>query len=249
MEFSWTTFFLEVINFLILVWILQRFLYKPVTDAIARRKAAIESRLEQANQAQQAAQALQLQYENRLTDWGQEKSSARIQLMDEIAAERARLMSELQVALDQEREKKRMLEQEEMLEWKSKIAAASYAAASRFAAQLLSRIANASLEERICELMIEDLTRLPQDKMRALRQACASADQPVKVTSTYPVVQDARDAITKALADIAAAPVHCEFSRDPELVAGFHISIGSWALDCNLRNELGFFAETANPAG
>ena len=45
MEFNWTTFSFEIINFLILVWILQRFLYKPVTNAIARRKAAIESQL------------------------------------------------------------------------------------------------------------------------------------------------------------------------------------------------------------
>ena len=249
MEFSWTTFFFEIINFLVLVWILQRFLYKPMTNAITRRKAAIESQLEQANKAQEAAQALQRQYESRLTDWEQEKGKARTRLMDEIAAERARLMSELQIALEQEHEKTRMLEQKELLELKSKIAAASYANAARFAAQLLSRIANVSLEERICELMIDDLARLPQDKIRSLRQACENADQPVKVTSAYPVAQNARNAITQALAYIAEQPVHCDFSCDPNLVAGFHISIGSWALDCNLRNELGFFAETANQAG
>ena len=45
MEFSWTTFTFEVINFLALVWILQHFLYQPVTAAIARRKSAIESEL------------------------------------------------------------------------------------------------------------------------------------------------------------------------------------------------------------
>lgn len=249
MEFSWTTFSFEIINFLILVWILQRFLYKPVTNAIARRKATIESLLEQADKAQEAAQALQRQYESRLTDWEQEKGKARIQLIDEIAAERLRLMNELRIALEQEREKTRMLERKELLELKSKIAAASYADASRFAARLLSRIANASLEERIGELMIEDLVRLPQDKIRSLRQACENADQPVKVTGAYPIAQDARNAIAKALADIAGKPVHCDFSCDPDMVAGFHISIGAWALDCNLKKELDFFAETANPAG
>ena len=42
MELSWSTFILEAINFLVLVWILKRFLYKPVLDVIERRKAGIE---------------------------------------------------------------------------------------------------------------------------------------------------------------------------------------------------------------
>ena len=249
MEFNWTTFSFEVINFLILIWILQRFLYKPVTKAIAQRKATIESMLEQANKSQESAQTLQRQYESRLTDWEQEKIKAHSQLMDEIAKERAGLMGELKIALEQERERARFLEQKEMFELRRKIVTESYTVASRFATQLLSRIASASLEESICQLMIEDLSRLPQDGIQSLRQACEGADQPIKVTSAYPISQDARNDLTKKLADIAEKSVRCDFSCDPDLVAGFHISIGYWVLDCNLRNELDFFAETARADG
>ncbi len=48
MELNWTTFALEIVNFLILVWILKRFLYKPVLEAIARRKTAIDKTLSDA---------------------------------------------------------------------------------------------------------------------------------------------------------------------------------------------------------
>ena len=37
MELNWTTFALEAVNFMVLVWILKRFLYKPVLAAIAQR--------------------------------------------------------------------------------------------------------------------------------------------------------------------------------------------------------------------
>ena len=43
MEVDWTTFALEIINFLILVWILKRFFYHPVLDIIARRRICIET--------------------------------------------------------------------------------------------------------------------------------------------------------------------------------------------------------------
>ena len=51
MQFDWTTFALEIVNFLVLVWILRRFLYRPVTDVIARRAAEVEHRLTGAHEA------------------------------------------------------------------------------------------------------------------------------------------------------------------------------------------------------
>ena len=38
MEINWFTVIAQVINFLILVWLLKRFLYKPVLNAIAERE-------------------------------------------------------------------------------------------------------------------------------------------------------------------------------------------------------------------
>ena len=57
MELSWSTFALEIVNFLVLVWILKHFLYKPVMDVIARRRADIESTLADAKTAQDEADA------------------------------------------------------------------------------------------------------------------------------------------------------------------------------------------------
>ena len=249
MEFSWTTFFFEIINFLVLVWILQRFLYKPVMKVIAQRKANIEGRMEEAKAIQSAAQELQRQYENRMADWEKEKDKARTQLLDEFATERARLMAELLKSLEQERERNRVLEQKYAIELRKKMEQESCATASRFAALLLSRIASAQLEDSIRELMIEDLSHLTQDKIQSLRQACEDTDTPLKVTSAYPVDNDARAAITRALASLIAKPVVCNFVRNPDLLAGFHVSVGFWALDCNLKDGLNFFAEAARRAG
>ena len=41
-ELSWSTFILEVINFIVLVFILKHFFYKPVLTAIARRRESID---------------------------------------------------------------------------------------------------------------------------------------------------------------------------------------------------------------
>src|SRR5271169_6452619 len=41
MNFSWWTFALQAVNFLILIWLLRRFLFKPVSAIVARRQQEI----------------------------------------------------------------------------------------------------------------------------------------------------------------------------------------------------------------
>ena len=59
MHLDWWTLALQTVNFLVLVWLLQHFLYKPVTEVIARRRAATNAVLEEAEAAQHAAERLQ----------------------------------------------------------------------------------------------------------------------------------------------------------------------------------------------
>ncbi|MBU0908993.1 MAG: F0F1 ATP synthase subunit B, partial [Proteobacteria bacterium] len=55
MGIDWFTFCAQIINFLILVWLLKKVLYQPVLNAMAEREAKIAARLNDA--AEQAAQA------------------------------------------------------------------------------------------------------------------------------------------------------------------------------------------------
>src|ERR1700712_3358626 len=56
MKINWFTVIAQVINFLILVWLLKRFLYKPVLNAIDEREKNIVARLEEAKAQKAEAQ-------------------------------------------------------------------------------------------------------------------------------------------------------------------------------------------------
>ncbi len=84
MELSWSTFVLELINFLVLVWILKRFLYKPILEVIARRKAGIEQVRAEAEDLHASAEQLRQQYEGRLAAWNRERQQARDDLKREL---------------------------------------------------------------------------------------------------------------------------------------------------------------------
>ena len=243
MEFDWTTFALEVVNFLVLVWLLQRFLYKPVASAIAKRKAEIENTLADARAVETAALSLKRQYENRTAEWEEEKAGMRAELASELEAQRIQAMDALGISLEQERERARALQKRGEMELRHRMREEALADGARFASDLLSRLASAELEEGIRGLLIEDLARIGDASLQALRAACRAEGARASITSGHSLADPQRASLSEALDRMAGMPLACEFGTDPGLVAGFQISIGPWVLRCNLRDELKYFAE------
>lgn len=61
-----TTMVWEIINFLVLLWLLKRYLYGPITEMLQQRSQKIDSDLEQAEQKKQEAEELKQEYEKEL---------------------------------------------------------------------------------------------------------------------------------------------------------------------------------------
>lgn len=241
MELDATTFILEIVNFLVLVWLLQRLLYKPVAAVIERRQAGIEKTLADARTASSEAEAFKRQFENRLVDWEQEKAQARQQLNEEMEAERRRQMAELQSSLGEERARFRARAERQAQEEEQRRVAQGRSEGGRFVARLLSRLACPELEDRICSLVVADLPRLPASQLQTLREAAREGK--AGVASAYPLDDAQRTRLAAALSSVAGRTVACRFVQDAKLVAGLHISIGPWVLSASLADELKFFVE------
>lgn len=244
MELDWTTFILELINFLVLIWILNRFLYRPVMNVIAQRKAAIQKTLSDAEVTRSDARALQAQYENRLTEWEQEREKARAQLREEISGERTRLLEDLRAELDQEREKSAAVEQRRMKDFMQQAEATAIVQGGTFASRLLSRLGGPELERRIIDMVMQDLPNLSDNQMQVIRSDPATAGLSTKITSAYPLDKAQREVLCQACRTLVGREVTCEFLEDRNLIAGLRISFGSWVLRANVRDELSFFAES-----
>ena len=245
MQLDWVSFALQIVNFLALVWILQRFLYRPVLQAIARRRAAIEQTLADAGARQTQAEALEQQYRDRLGAWEREKADLRAAALAQVEAERAQRMAALQQALDGEREKRLVVEQRQQREQQRRLAEEAAAQGARFAARLLARVAAPEVEARLVGMACEDLAALPEAQREAIGAACREAGGRVRVASAFRLGEDARRALLERLRAVVQPALEADFEQDAGLVAGLRIAIGSWVLRANVRDELVYFAEGA----
>jgi len=246
MELNWSTFVLEIINFLILVWILKHFFYKPVLNVIARRRNGIEKTLNDANSLHEDAEALRVQYENRLAEWEKERQAAHTSLDKEIETERARRMEALQTMLGEEQEKARVIEQRRQEASRLRAEETALAQGAQFSARLLSLAAGPELQHRLLDLLMKELTSLPPERLSTLRDAAGKTADGILIASAHPLDDDTRLSLERTLGSALAITAPFHYEQDKELLAGLRVTMGSWVLRANLQDELKSFAELAH---
>lgn len=243
MELNWSTFVLEIINFIILVWILKHFFYKPVLNIIARRKADIEQSLSEAKSLHSDADSLRGQYENRLHEWDREKQQARDELKKEIQLERTKLMKALHDSLEQEREKRQVSEQQRLKTIIEKAEDTALIHGTQFASRLLQSVSGPEIEGRLIDLLVNNLKGLSKERIRQLRANWGEKKYAAVITSAHPLSDTQRQQIETVLNEITQNSLSFDYRQDSALMAGVFISIGAWTLSANLRDELKSFAE------
>ena len=249
MELNWSTFVLEIINFLVLVWILKRFLYQPVLDMIARRRTAIESQLAEARQLHVDADTLKEQYEHRLADWEQERQKAMEKLMLELEENRQQQLEKLKLELSQEDEKNQVARSRQNKQATREIEQRALQQGAEFASRLLSEAAGPELDNRLFNLLLDELGTMSSEQISALSNNWGESPEHILVTSAYPLTDEKQQRLQDTLSRVTglSAPLHYE--QDSNLLAGLNITVGAWVIQLNVRDELQGFVEIAHAKG
>lgn len=244
MSFDWSTFTLEIVNFLVLVWLLKRFLYRPVMSMVERRRQEVQKTLRDADAARSAAERLKRDYEARGAQWEQELAQRRRQLDGVLEAERQKRLRELDAAIAAERSRRETIEARERQAHELALQNRAAAQAGRFAAHLLARLGGPELDRGLGDVLVEDLGALPPERRPPLSEALAAA-KTVTITSAHALDSSVRQRVEQALFTLAGKPLTFRYAEDPRLVAGLRIGAGAWELEASLEGELKAFSELA----
>lgn len=243
MTFDWTTFILEIANFLVLVWLLQRFFYRPVLNRLDARQQAIQNEIAQAQRLRAEADELRQQYERRLEDWQQQQETSRRELTEELARTRADAVLSLKQTLADEEAKWQVRHQAEAATHEAALLREAGDTAYAQVAMLLQRLASPDLTLSIVEVFLDDLQCLPAEEKDRLQKAAASLIDAslIESVSAHPLPETTRQRLQAALSDRVGKPLSLSFRTDADLIAGLRVVVGECQLDANLSHELAFF--------
>ncbi len=243
MSLDWTTFVLQVLNFLVLVWLLHRLLFRPVLRLIADRKAATAKEWEEAQRTKKEGEDLQKAYENRVVLWEAEKEKARAKLLEEMQSERSRLQAENDRLIREERERARAVEAHRLAALSQEAESRALRIASRFAGRFLHDLASPELEAKLIDRAIEEVERLPEEMLAEIRGSVAREGiRQMEVRTAFPLDPGRRDRLVRALQEACGRELSCECLVDGSIGAGVRAVVGGWMARANIKDELLFFA-------
>lgn len=237
MQIDWLTVAAQIVNFLVLAWLLKRFLYRPVLDAMGKREARIASRLGEAKQREEEAQAEAGSYREKRTELEREREARLAEAREAAERERRELLESAREAVQQSRERWRQELEREQTDLRNALVRELAESAIDVARRVLADLAGAELEREALATLVRRLESLPEEERKAL----AAAPQ-LRLATAFEADPKTLESLGKAIAGVLGAKVELEWTHKPELVFGVELTGAehrlAWSVSGYLR-ELG----------
>jgi len=238
MLFYWFTFGAQTLNFLVLVWLMKRFLYKPVLSAIDAREKRIALTLADAALKQTAAQKERETFQKKNEEFDQQRQELLTQAKDEAKAERQRLLDVARQVADTLRAKKLDVLTSELQTLQQDIARRSREEVFAIAQKVLADLADTTLEERMSAVFTDRLRNLDDQAKTDLAIALNTASGPMCVRSAFELSAPQRTELQNALNQTFSGDIQLQFDTAPKLISGIELTANGWKLAWNIADFL-----------
>ncbi len=240
--------FCQIFNFLLLVYLLKRFLYSRIIKAMDDREAKIAARFADAEAMKAKATESAELYEkrNQMLDETKERllneaamaaETKRKELMDNVRQEVDQLKARWQDTLVRE-------QNAFFCDLRQRAAKQLYAAARK----ALTDLADADLEERIVDEFIRRVKIMDEEKSVQIRNAIRGGGNQVTVQSAFGISEQKKAQIEDALKKQITNGFTLKYAQQPEIVSGIELRVNghkiAWSLNEYLETLVEDMTET-----
>lgn len=233
MLIDWFTVCAQIVNFLILVWLLKRYLYKPILSAIDERENRIKSELTKADAVKTQAQKEQAEFQKKNLDFDQQRTELFAKVETEAKTEKQKLLDSARVESESLRSKRKEALQVELSNFNKDITLKAQAEVFAVARKALSDLASMKLEEQIVQVFIQRLNALnPEEKKRFNTQGAAT------VRSAYELPEAERTAVENAAKAAIRPDIKIQFETAQNLISGIELTVDGFKLGWTISDYL-----------
>jgi F-type H+-transporting ATPase subunit b len=259
---DWFTVVAQIVNFLILVWLLKRFFYRPILDALDERENRIASKLAAAEAKQREAEAEFYRFRQKNEEFDQRREVLLATVADEARAERKRLMEAAHADADRIRISRNEAEQREYQALHDLIERHTCAEVFAIARKALADLAGTTLEIHMTEAFIRRLHTLSPDEKsqlavalqaggvesghapafqassQAAGQGSPDATAAILVRSALKLPEEQQEKIYVTLREILQEEVLLNFEPEPNLISGIEMIAGGYKVAWSVAGYL-----------
>lgn len=234
MAIDWITVSAQIVNFLILVLLLKRFLYQPVMRAMDRREQRIANRLNDAQEREQQANEKEQRYQDKQNELEQTRDHILHKAEEEAERKKKQMLDEAREEVAKTRTHWQRQVSDEKAEFLDSLRHQVADAIQSLARKALDDLADTDLEQRIVQVFITQLTSLDSETRKAMLQT----DETVRISSTFELDSAVRGQLTRTIHEHLADGIDVNYTQSPELLCGIELSCAGRRLSWNLADYL-----------
>jgi F-type H+-transporting ATPase subunit b len=237
MLIDWFTVGAQILNFLLLVWLLKRFLYKPILDAIDAREKRIAAELAGATAAKAEAETERVEFQKKSVALEEQRETILGRAADQAKAERESLLTQAHRAADVVRLKHESALRNDQLSLSHEITRMAQEEVFEIARKALADLAAASLEERMGAVFMSRLREMDVHTKASLGAALETSPESV-VRSTFDIPASQRATIQDTLSETFGTKARLRFETSPDTVCGIELTAGDQKLAWSIAEYL-----------
>ncbi|WP_439155172.1 F0F1 ATP synthase subunit delta [Yoonia sp.] len=238
MQIDWLTVVAQIANFLVLVWLLQRFLYRPITDAMKQREEVIESRLAEARSARSKAE----EEAEKLRDEQDALDASRDDILDKARQQAQDLRKKLEDDIRTEMENRRDTWREHLAQERDDFADTLRRRAGHqviaIVGDMLESYAQTDLSDALATGFVNRIEDLDDKMRKTLSDAAANADGAALVETSMELPPAVRSKITRAVHKVCDTDIDTRYAQDADVVLGVRLTIGEQTLEWSAAQHL-----------
>jgi F-type H+-transporting ATPase subunit b len=239
MGLDWFTLLAQVVNFLVLVWLLKHLFYARVVRTMNEREGTITDRLEDAARKRASAEQEAERFRTRNQEFEEQRDQMMARAREEAEAHRQQMMdaarAEIEKVQIQWLETLKRERQELLQDFRERLGQEVFALARHG----LKELADADLEEQMQKVFVERLQTLDPAEREAIVAAARDSGREVEICTAFPVSPEARERLTRTLRQQLDDGMNARFTTVAELICGIELRASShrfvWNLDSYLE--------------
>jgi F-type H+-transporting ATPase subunit b len=238
MLIDWFTVGAQALNFLILVWLFQRFLYKPILNAIDAREKRIAGELADAATKKTEAQKERDEFQNKNKAFDEQRAALLGKATEEAKADRERLIGEARKEAESLRAGQATALRNDQIRLGNEITRAAKDEVFAIARKTLADLATASLEERVGAVFMRRLREMDDPAKQILASALKTSSDPAVLKSAFDLPAEQKATIQNALNETFSADIRLRFETAPDAICGIELTANGQKLAWSIADYL-----------
>jgi F-type H+-transporting ATPase subunit b len=238
MLIDWFTVGAQILNFIVLVWLLKRFLYKPILNAIDAREKRIAGELANADLQMSEAKKSRDELQAKGTRFEEERGALLATAIRDAKVEGQRLLDNARQAADAVTLQRNLALQSESVKLSDELSRLAAAESINIARAALKDLAGADLEARICEVFARRLRAMDSQKKQSLGILLTSPTNKAVVASSFELSSADKMVIQTALNESFSADIHLYFEASSNAIGGIELKVGGQRLSWTIADYL-----------